>query len=178
MVTVCTRLPWHCLGGKKCNQRHSFTPLFPGPYHARSNQIDIVAKEAESSSDAESKVTNLKSGHVVKCNLCSTHVTSRLHLKTENRHNSCLISVHHYTPTCYGTSIIDLILTLSDNNIVRQQQNSILTVCCIYLHVHVCIFNLRLTDYTRDCNIFIIFHAWYQNTSVLYCMACHVFSFL
>ena len=25
-----------------------------------------------------------------------------------------------------------------------------------------------LTDYTRNCNMFIIFHAWYQNTFVLY----------
>ena len=35
----------------------------------------------------------------------------------------------------------------------------------------------KLTDYTRNCNIFIIFHAWYRNTSVLYRMAWHVFFF-
>ena len=26
---------------------------------------------------------------------------------------------------------------------------------------------MLLTDYMQNCNIFIIFHAWYQNTSVL-----------
>ena len=29
-------------------------------------------------------------------------------------------------------------------------------------------FFVLLTDYTRNCNMFIIFHAWYQNTFVLY----------
>ena len=31
-----------------------------------------------------------------------------------------------------------------------------------------------LTDYTRNCNIFIIFHARYQNKSVLYRMAWNI----
>ena len=35
---------------------------------------------------------------------------------------------------------------------------------CVRRSIHV----KRLTDYTRNCNMFIIFHAWYQNTFVLY----------